>query len=80
MSLAVLVPDNAFKAREDKGSGCGSVGRAVATDTKGLNPLIEKIYIDQRLLSNVLKRRKIKKKCQELSHLKRLLKRCSMSF
>ena len=41
------------------GSDCGSVGGAVASDTKGRgsNPVIDKIYIE-RLLSAVLKKLK----------------------
>ena len=44
------------------GSGCGSVGRAVAEpEVRGSNPVIGKIYIEHLftcLLSTVLKRRK----------------------
>ena len=42
------------------GSGCGTVGRAIASNARdlGLNPVISKFY----LLSTVLKRQKEKKK------------------
>ena len=45
------------------GSSCGSVGRAVSIDTRGLRfkSSIGKIYIEQWLQSTVLKRRKVKK-------------------
>ena len=39
-----------------KGSGCGSVDRAVTSDTSG--PVIGKVYVEHCLLSTVLKRRK----------------------
>ena len=44
------------------GSGCGSVGRAVAStpEVHGLNPAIGKIYIQH--LFTVLKRRKYRKR------------------
>ena len=51
-----------FRISPIEGSGCGSVGRAVASDTRGpwLNPVIVKTYIEHLftcLLSTVLKRR-----------------------
>ena len=44
------------KKYQFKGSGCGSVDRAVTSDTSG--PVIDKVYVEHCLLSTVLKRRK----------------------
>ena len=52
-------------------SGCGSVDRAIASDSRGLssNPVIGKNYIEY-LLSTLLKT-KIKKKRPGMAHLKK---------
>ena len=48
---------------KDVGSGCGSVGRAVASDLEvcGSNPVIGKIYIEHFTV-NCIEKTKIKKK------------------
>ena len=57
----------------DLGSGCDSVGRAVASDTRG--PRIESSHwqniLNMDLLSTVLKKRKQRKKRPGLAHLKK---------
>ena len=62
---------------EKRGSGCGSVGRAVASDTRG--PRFESshrqkfINIEQLLytVNCVMKRQKIKKKRPGMAHFKK---------
>ena len=52
-------------------SGCGSVGRAVASDTKGLwfNPVVGKIYIKHLFTVNCREKVKRKKKMPGMTHL-----------
>ena len=69
-----------------KGSGCGSVGRAVVSDTRG--PRFESshqqkfINIEQLLytVNCVLKRRKIKKKRPGMAHFLKKWEKCLSSM
>ena len=60
------------------GQWCGSVGRAVTSNTRdlGLNPVIGKIYIEHLFIVNCIEKTKIKKKRLGMAHFfkKRILK------
>ena len=59
---------------KDVGSGCGSVGRAVASDPEvcGSNPVIGKIYIEHLFTVNCIEKIKMKKKRPEMAHFKKI--------
>ena len=56
------------------GSGCVSVGRAVASDTRGprFESVIDKLYIEHLFIVNFIEKTKIKKKRPEMAHLKKI--------
>ena len=58
---------------KDVGSGCGSVGRAVASDPEvcGSNPVIGKIYIEHLFTVNCIEKIKMKKRGRKWPTLKK---------
>ena len=65
---------------KDKGSGCGSVGRAVAFDTRGprFDSSHRQNFIEHLFIINRIEKTKINKKRPGMAHFKKTIVLCSI--